>query len=149
MKSLLLLTGIWTTNDSRAPFYKLPWSPVCDDNTDAPDYNLRKCAIQWMLDQLASAVLALNKKAFDFFLQKHPRRCQEFLIKGRTLRLSFCKIESLYVLGNCHRLRQIKGCYHHHMRPSTADFSGIFDVREFAAHTFLFLLDAHFRIYNI
>lgn len=149
MKTLLLLTGIWITNDSRVPFIKLPWSPLFDDNTGVSQNSLAKCAIQWMLDELASAVLALNEKALNLFLQKHPLRCLEFLVKGKISRLSSCKTQSLYVLGDCHRLKQVKSCYRYHIRPTTADFSGIFDVWECAIHNSLSLLNAHFRIYNI
>jgi hypothetical protein len=86
-RTILLLTGVWTTDDSKKPSFLLPWSPLREAITDASAVDLTQTAKQWVLDRLASAILALDIKADELFKKKHPLRCSQYLLKGKIVRL--------------------------------------------------------------
>lgn len=86
-RTTLLLTGVWTTDESKKPSFLLPWSPLREAITDASAVDLTQTAKQWVLDRLACATLALDIKADELIKKKHPLRCSQYLLKGKIVRL--------------------------------------------------------------
>lgn len=82
-KIVMLLTGVWPTNDLEKPFVVLPWSPLNEKITEVSAVDLTQTATQWVLNGLASTVLSLESVSWDLFKQKHPRRCFQYLSKGK------------------------------------------------------------------
>lgn len=86
-RTVLLLAGVWVTNDLKKPFVLLPWSPLRETAADARAVDLAQMAKQWVLNRFASAILLLDTSAREFFKQEYPLRCVKYLVKGDAVRL--------------------------------------------------------------
>ena len=78
--AVLLLTGVF--NMDGKTYVLLPWSPLREISSDITgDYP--QLAKTWLLNKMASAILALDKKARELWNMEWPLRCVQFLTKGR------------------------------------------------------------------
>lgn len=127
-RTILLLTGVWTTNDPKKPSILLPWSPLHKTIVDASAVDVTQIAKQWVLNRLASAILALDMKADELFKKKHPLRCSQYLLKGKVVRLiAHCSRSSSFV-EFCSKKRRGENCPQLHERLRTVDCSCIIEV---------------------
>lgn len=81
-KIILLLTGVWPTDDHEKPFILLPWSPLNKTISDVSAVNLAQIATQWVLNTLASTILLLDSRSWELFKLKYPQPCSQYLLKG-------------------------------------------------------------------
>ena len=79
--AVLLLTGVFNMDDKTHVL--LPWSPLREISTDIIAGDYPQLAKTWLLDKMASAILALDKKARELWKMEWPVRCVQFLTKGR------------------------------------------------------------------
>ena len=79
---VLLLTGVF--NMDGKTYVLLPWSPLREISTDIVSGDYPQLARTWLLDKMASAILALDEKARELWKMEWPLRCAQFLAKGRT-----------------------------------------------------------------
>lgn len=82
IRIILLLAGVWRTDDLAKPYALLPWSPLTETIPDFSAVNLAHIATQRILDGVASAVLYLDSTSWTLFKQKYPRPCPQYLLKG-------------------------------------------------------------------
>lgn len=82
LKTLFVLTGLWKPENGQQDFILLPWSPLRPTLTDVSNIDPTKFAMQWALDRLVSAILALDAKARDLWTQKWPKRCIQHMTIG-------------------------------------------------------------------
>jgi hypothetical protein len=79
--TVLLLTGIFNVDGKTHVL--LPWSPLREISTDIVARDYPQLAKTWLLDKMASTMLALDKKARELWKMEWPVRCALFLTKGR------------------------------------------------------------------
>jgi len=79
--AVLLLTGVF--NMDGKTYVLLPWSPLREVSTDIIAGDYPQLAKTWLLDKIASAILALDEKARELWKMEWPVRCVQFLTKGR------------------------------------------------------------------
>ena len=82
LEIVLLLAGLWGPANGNGRLMVLPWSPLREmlANISSSDYT--KVVKQRVLDDLASAILALDTKARDLWKEKWPKRCAQFITIG-------------------------------------------------------------------
>ena len=82
LEIVLLLAGLWKPANGNGRVMVLPWSPLREmlANISSSDYT--KVVKQRVLDDLASAILALDTKARDLWKEKWPKRCAQFITIG-------------------------------------------------------------------
>ena len=79
---VLLHAGLWKPANGNGRLMVLPWSPLREllAKTSISDYT--KVVKQRVLDDLASAILALDTKARGLWKEKWPKRCAHFITIG-------------------------------------------------------------------
>ena len=82
LKTLFILTGLWKPRNVQQDLIPLPWSPLRPTLTNVSNIDPTKFAMQWALDRLVSAILALDAKARDLWTQKWPKRCIHYSTMG-------------------------------------------------------------------
>ena len=77
-----LITGLWRASEVEPRCRPLSWSPLSSyvRNDSAP--SLPELAKQWFLDNMASAILAFNRRARKLWIMKQPERCIHYLTRG-------------------------------------------------------------------
>ena len=120
--------GVWTINDSKSPPFLLGWSPLRTAVPDAGTVDLMQIAKQWILDRLASTILALDTKLRELFAKKHPARCWQYHLKGINLRLVIHCNMYLFSVAFCWKRGRGEDCLLLHKRLNAADFSVIIEV---------------------
>lgn len=108
--AFLLLTGLWKFSDAQDRYHLLPWSPLNGSLTHTRILDGLKVAKQWILDELASAILVLNAKGRDLWKEKWPRCCVQFM-----------------TIGFCPRKRNGEDCHRLHQPASVEDCSRMLD----------------------
>lgn len=99
-RTIFLLTGVWTTDDSKMPSVLLPRSPFRKAITDASAVDVTQVAKRWLLNRLAIAILALDIKVDELFKKKYPLRCLQYFVKRRVMKLVICYNRFLIFLQN-------------------------------------------------
>ena len=80
--TILLLTGLWKFSDAQDRYLLLPWSPLDRSMTDIRILDALELAKRFILDKLASAILALDAKVRDLWKEKWPESCVQFMTIG-------------------------------------------------------------------
>jgi hypothetical protein len=78
--AVLLFTGVYSV-DSKTHVL-LPWSPLHEISKDIMSGDHLQLAKTWLLDRMASAILALDKQTRELWKTEWPLRCVLFLTKG-------------------------------------------------------------------
>ena len=94
----LLLLGLWENNNPQEPYVLLPWSPLRQTLSRSHTVDFPRMAKQWVLDQMASAILALDIKARNLWRLKWPVRCVQFLVKGSPAKNPLSFSEGTYIV---------------------------------------------------
>lgn len=110
LKTVLLLIGLWKPDNGQEGSVVLPWSPLRETLTDASNIHSTKVAMQWFLDRLVTAILALDAKARDLWKEKWPKRCVQFM-----------------TVAFCPRMRNGAECHWLHRLVNADDCSGMLD----------------------
>lgn len=80
---MLLLAGVWQTDDVPKKYIPLPWSPLCEAGNDNYQGDAVLEARKWILEQTASAFLTLDSIARDLWRSKWPVHCLQHLHHGK------------------------------------------------------------------
>ncbi|KAI9731582.1 MAG: hypothetical protein M1834_004702 [Cirrosporium novae-zelandiae] len=103
----LLFTGVFDMDAASETYILLPWSPLRQTSTDTDTRNYPQLAKEWLLDEMASAILILDEKAKKLYSMEWPVRCVWFMTKGycQTAQRGECtwSHEVLYP-SNCSRM---------------------------------------------
>ena len=82
LEIVLLLAGLWKPANGNGRLMVLPWSPLREMLANISSTDYIKVVKQRILDDLASAILALDTKARDLWKEKWPKRCAQFITIG-------------------------------------------------------------------
>ena len=87
---MLILTGVWTIGGRHEKYVLLPWSPLHGALDSLSTTDFPRVAKNWVLDNIASTVLALNSRAKVLWNSKWRVRCSNYLSTGNC-RLRNCQ----------------------------------------------------------
>lgn len=82
LQVLFVVTGIWALGGPQERYALLPWSPFYGTLNDLSITKIRQVAIKWILDKLASTMLAVHSRARTLWNSKWRVRCLHFLTTG-------------------------------------------------------------------
>jgi hypothetical protein len=121
--AVLLFTGVYCV-DSKTHVL-LPWSPLREISKDVVSRDHLQLAKTWLLDKMASAILALDKQTRELWKTEWPLRCVLFLTKGLiSYDLAFA---GKLIFAKVVALRRSKGnacgCMNRQMHPIAHEWS--------------------------
>lgn len=125
---ILLLTGLWPTNDLEKPYVLLPWSPLYGTVNEVSAVDQAHIATQWVLNKLASTVILLDSMSWELFKQKYPPPCLQYLLKGDVVWLIIYLADSYTFAGFCQRKKRGEDCLQPHERIKKDYFSRNLEV---------------------
>ena len=93
--AMSLVSGLWTPLDVQSRPFLLPWSPLVKNRVQDGDLDLQQVVKSWILDGIASSVLALDSRVRKLWNLKWPERCVFFLTRSTILLLLIPKLLGL------------------------------------------------------
>ena len=99
-----VLTGIWTLSGPPKSCVLLPWSPFYRNLTDLTTANVLRVVKKWIVDKIASTMLAVDRKARVLWNSKWRARCVYHLTTGVCKQRNCQKFHEQISQDDCSRI---------------------------------------------
>ena len=101
-----ILTGIWTLSGPPKNYVLLPWSPFYGNMTDLTTTNVLLVVKKWIVDKIASTMLAVDHKTRVLWNSKWRARCVHHLTTGVCKQRSCQKSHEPISQDDCSRIHE-------------------------------------------
>ncbi len=101
---VLILTGVWTIGGRHEKYVLLPWSPLHGALDSLSTTDFPRVAKGWVLDNIASTVLALNSRARVLWNSKWRVRCSNYLSTGKCRQHNCQQVHENLSHDDCSRI---------------------------------------------